>query len=281
MSIYGFHSILGFYYICGQFSLHLRALLHLWSIITFASTDVFICLLVSASLTIYLLSVKILLSLNLIAIIITITITITVKIMITITITITITIMIMITITITITVKMMVMMMMIMLIVIKFFKQCVFTKVVFRIALHEINQKINKRKVNKDNLLKFKKYVKKDKISTLSYIGLLCKKVMKLIIAQNTTITDICGCYYTGEDNFLLFTEFNQTYDCPEEILDSKPIHSTPVPVYYVADESYTENLPSPLGNGQNDTLRHVYDQPEGNLSRGGSYIVADNPNGM
>ena len=108
-----------------------------------------------------------------------------------------------------------------------------------------------------------------------------CKKVMKIRIVQNITITDICGCYYRRENNFLRFTDFNQTYDCPEEILDSKPIHSTPVPVYYVADESYTENLPSPVRNSQNDTLRHVYDQPEGNLSRGGSYIVADNHNGM
>jgi len=104
---------------------------------------------------------------------------------------------------------------------------------------------------------------------------------MKIRIVQNITITDISGCYYRSENNFLRFTDCNQTYDCPEEILDSKPIHSTPVPVYYVADESYTENLPSPLGNGQNDTMRHVYDQPEGNLSRGGSYIVADNHKGM
>lgn len=132
-----------------------------------------------------------------------------------------------------------------------------------------------------DYLLIFKKYVKKNKISTILYTGLSCKKVMKIRIVQNFTITDICGCYYRSENNFLRITDFNQTYDCPEEILDSKPLHSTPVPVYYVADESYAENLPSPVGNGQNDTLRHVYDQPEGNLSRGGSYIVADNPNGM
>lgn len=139
----------------------------------------------------------------------------------------------------------------------------------FRIALHV------------DYLLMFKKYIKKNKISILLYTGLLCKKAMEIRIVQNITITDIFGCCYRSENNFLRFTDFNQTYDCPEEILDSKPIHSTPVPVYYVADESYTENLPSPVGNGQNDTIRHVYDQPEGNLSRGGSYIVADNPRGM
>ena len=104
---------------------------------------------------------------------------------------------------------------------------------------------------------------------------------MKIRDVQNITIIDTSGCYYRSENNFLRFTDFNQTYDCPEEILDFKPIHSTPVPVYYVADESYTENLPSPLGNGQSDTMRHVYDQPEGNLSRGGSYIVADNNRGM
>ena len=33
-SIYGLDNIWRFYYICGQFVLHLRALIHLWSIIT-------------------------------------------------------------------------------------------------------------------------------------------------------------------------------------------------------------------------------------------------------
>ena len=37
-SIYGLDSICRFYYICRQFVLHLSALLHLWSIITFVAS---------------------------------------------------------------------------------------------------------------------------------------------------------------------------------------------------------------------------------------------------
>ena len=81
------------------------------------------------------------------------------------------------------------------------------------------------------------------------------------------------------------FAEFDQTYDCPEEILNTKPMTSTPlVPVYYVVDDPYPVSISSTFRDQENGRGRpdgHVYDRPEGDLSRGGSYIVMDHPNGM
>lgn len=79
--------------------------------------------------------------------------------------------------------------------------------------------------------------------------------------------------------------EFDQTYDCPEEILNTKPMTSTPlVPVYYVVDDPYPVSISSTFRDHENGRGRpdgHVYDRPEGDLSRGGSYIVMDHPNAV
>jgi len=78
--------------------------------------------------------------------------------------------------------------------------------------------------------------------------------------------------------------EFKDTYDCPEEILNSKPMSSTPLPVYYVVDDPYPDSTLNTFSNGgiaRGRTDGHVYDEPEVDLSRSRPYVVMDNSNGV
>ena len=89
----------------------------------------------------------------------------------------------------------------------------------------------------------------------------------------------------------VFLTVFDETYDCPEEILKGKNMTSTPVPVYYVVDDTYPDTYPDSYPDSISNTFRnganhrgrpdgHVYDEPEADLSRR-PYVVMDNPNGM
>jgi len=75
--------------------------------------------------------------------------------------------------------------------------------------------------------------------------------------------------------------ELNDTYDCPEEILNSQP-RASPIPMYYVLDEPYPDSITNTFGTttrGRPDG--HVYDEPEADLSRRRAYVVVDNPRGI
>ncbi|CAH3180615.1 unnamed protein product [Porites lobata] len=78
--------------------------------------------------------------------------------------------------------------------------------------------------------------------------------------------------------------EFDQTYDCPEEILNSKARVPEPVPVFYVLDDPYPESISSTFGHGENVRGRpdgNVYDEPEVDLTPDGSFIVMDSPSAV
>ena len=84
--------------------------------------------------------------------------------------------------------------------------------------------------------------------------------------------------------NTLFFAEFDQTYDCPEEILNAKTRAPEPVPVFYVLDDPYPEGISSTFGHGENVRGRpdgNVYDEPEVDLTPDGSFIIMDSPSGM
>lgn len=84
--------------------------------------------------------------------------------------------------------------------------------------------------------------------------------------------------------NTSCFAEFDQTYDCPEEILNSKARVPEPVPVFYVLDDPYPESISSTFGHGENVRGRpdgNIYDEPEVDLTPDGSFIVMDSPSGM
>jgi len=77
--------------------------------------------------------------------------------------------------------------------------------------------------------------------------------------------------------------ELNDTYDCPEEILNSRSMTTTPVPVYYVVDDPYPDSISNTFSNGgiaRGRSDGHVYDEPEVDLSQR-PYVVMDNANGV
>lgn len=82
----------------------------------------------------------------------------------------------------------------------------------------------------------------------------------------------------------MFFAEFDQTYDCPEEILNAKTRAPEPVPVFYVLDDPYPEGISSTFGHGENVRGRpdgNVYDEPQVDLTPDGSFIIMDSPSGM
>jgi len=77
--------------------------------------------------------------------------------------------------------------------------------------------------------------------------------------------------------------EFNDTYDYPEEILNSRSMTTTPVPVYYVVDDPYPDSISNTFSNGgiaRGHSDGYVYDEPEVDLSQR-PYVVMDNANGV
>ena len=81
---------------------------------------------------------------------------------------------------------------------------------------------------------------------------------------------------------YLCFTEFNETYDCPGEILNSQHMAS-PIPMYYALDEPYPDSITNTFNRGTTNRGRpdgHVYDEPEVDPRRR-PYVVVENPRGM